>query len=511
MFSGSVIQLCLAAAPWSGLFLAAKNTALSARNMPKSARVLNPCHEPSERQQNAIGGLVDRRTFLRASALTAASVLGSSLLGCDSGLQIPCLGPASPPAPVPGMTYIRASEIGCALDCDLHNGRNKYTGGSATDDGPRINAAMAAATADSPITLIIDGSALVSGLFLPQGGHWNIAGLGCGTGFFVKSGTNNDGIHNGPPNAAIPSDPGPPSPARGSNVSLSNFTLNGNQGNGHNGNSTAGLRQGSKQVWYFGINLMDLDNISMEKVVVVNTPAYHVRLSNVGNVRISGCVMQSRGFSTDGIHFDGPANDIAISGCHFSTGDDSIALNCPEGHSGNISRVTVSDCTFNGISLMRLYTTNGGAKFTIDNVDVRNCSGSASEATFLIGLTSGSLPDSVKSLTVSDCNFTGPAVLGIAENFGEITLKNVTFNPSRAGVVWVPPVTNIICAFLRPSPLYGGVTSVGSRLTFENCVIYRKGGIIAAALVLENQSAIANVIFNGFSVKDDGSTDPLPF
>ena len=27
------------------------------------------------------------------------------------------------------MTYIRASEIGCALDCDLRNGRNKYTGG----------------------------------------------------------------------------------------------------------------------------------------------------------------------------------------------------------------------------------------------------------------------------------------------------------------------------------------------------------------------------------------------
>jgi len=85
------------------------------------------------------------------------------------------------------MTYIRASEIGCALDCDLRNGRNKYTGGLATDDGPRINAAMAGATADNPITLIIDGSALISGLFLPAGGYWNIAGLGCGTGFFATT------------------------------------------------------------------------------------------------------------------------------------------------------------------------------------------------------------------------------------------------------------------------------------------------------------------------------------
>ena len=149
---------------------------------------------------------MDRRHFvLRASVLAAGSALGYSLMGCSEyELYIPCLGPAAAPVPVGGMTYIWASKIGCALDCDLGNGRNKNTGGAATDDGPRINAAMAGATADHPITLIIDGSALISGLFLPAGGHWSIAGLGCGTGFFVKTGTNNDGIHNGPPDAAVP-------------------------------------------------------------------------------------------------------------------------------------------------------------------------------------------------------------------------------------------------------------------------------------------------------------------
>ena len=65
------------------------------------------------------------------------------------------------------MTCIRAPEIGCALDCDLTTGRNKYHDGPATDDGPRINAAMAGASAANPITLIIDGSALISGHFLP--------------------------------------------------------------------------------------------------------------------------------------------------------------------------------------------------------------------------------------------------------------------------------------------------------------------------------------------------------
>src|SRR5580692_8866887 len=141
---------------------------------------------------------MDRRSFIQKAALLATgSVLSRAVFGCGYELSIPCLGPAPAPAPVAGMTYIRASEIGCALDCNLENGHNKYMGGAATDDGPRINAAMAAASADDPITLIIDGSALISGLFLPAGGNWGIAGLGCGTGFFVKTGTNNDGIHNG--------------------------------------------------------------------------------------------------------------------------------------------------------------------------------------------------------------------------------------------------------------------------------------------------------------------------
>lgn len=463
------------------------------------------------RDHNAGTNLIDRRGFLKTGLLAAGSVFGYSLLGCDSsGFVIPCLGPAPPPTPAAGMTYLRASEIGCALDCDLRNGRNKYTGGAATDDGPHINAAMAAASADNPITLIIDGSALISGLFLPAGGYWNIAGLGCGTGFFVKTGTNNDGIHNGPP-AVLPNNPGPPAPARGMNVSLSNFTLNGNQGNGFDGNSTSGIRQGSKVAWYFGINLTNLDNIMIEKVVVVNTAAFHIRLSNVGNVAVSGSVMKSQGLSTDGLHFDGPANDITISNCNFTTGDDSIALNSPEGYSGNISRVAVTNCTFNSLSLMRLYTTNGGPnKFSIDTVSVSNCIGTLSEAAFLIGVIDGSKPNSVASLTISDCSLTAPTVLGVAENFGTIVLKNVTLVPSVSNVVWVSPQTNHICGFLRPSPLYGGVTYVGSSLSFENCQIYLNPDIQVAAVVLDSDSTIENLTFNGFKLQKAASSSPMP-
>jgi len=463
------------------------------------------------RDHNADATSMNRRRFMQGAGLWAVgSAFGCCLAGCNSEFVIPCLGPAPPPVPVPGMTYIRASEIGCALDCDLRNGRNKHTGGGATDDGPRINAAMAGATSDNPITLIIDGSALISGLFLPAAGHWSIAGLGCGTGFFVKTGANNDAIHNGPPNAAVPFDPGPPAPARGMNVSLSNFTVNGNQGNGFDGNSTSGMRFGSTEAWYCGINLMNLDNITIEKVVVVNNPAYHMRLSNVGHVAVSGCVMKSRGTHTDGVHFDGPANDITISNCYFATDDDSIALNCPEGYSGNISRVAVSDCTFNSFSLMRLYTTNGSpAKFSIDTVTVSNCSGTLAEAAFFIGLSNGSLPNSIVSLTISDCNLAAPTILGVAENFGTIVLRNVAFTPSQSRVYWVSPQANTASGFLRPSPPYGTVTCVGSSLTFDNCSISRNGNIAVPAAILENNSRIEYLALNGFEVQDAGVPIPM--
>lgn len=401
------------------------------------------------------------------------------------------------------MTYIRASEIGCALDCNLQNGRNRYTGGTATDDAPRINAAMAAATADNPITLIIDGSALISGLFFPAGGHWAIAGLGCGTGFFVKKGTNNDGIHNGP-DAAIPSDPGPPAPPRGSNVSLSNFTLNGNQGDGHSGDSTTGKRQGTNTVWYFGINLMNLDNITIQNVVVVNTPAYHIRLSNVGNVTISGSVMRSTGVNTDGIHFSGPANDISIDSCDFTMGDDAIALNCPEGYSGNISRVSVSNCTFNSVSMMRLYTANFGPKFNIDTVSVSNCSGTLMVAGFLLGVDPNSNPHSIDGLSIMNCAVTAPMVLAMQENYGSITLKNVTFLPVRNSI-WSNLEPNHNCAVVRPNPLWTAYPIAGSSLSFENVTIQRQSNIPVNAVQLEQGQVIGSLLFNGFTVADAGS------
>jgi len=453
----------------------------------------------AKRRVGVRAGFMDRRGFVRKAGLVAAgSALGWSPLGCAASVinpYIPCLAEVDAPAPVAGMTYIRASAIGCALDCDLATGLNPHTGGAATDDAPLINAAMAGATANHPITLLLDGSALISGLFLPAGGYWSIAGLGCGTGFFIKTGTNNDGIHNGGPTAAVPSDPGPPAPARGSSVSLSNFTLNGNQGNGLNGDSTTGAPQGNgpADVWYFGINLMDLNNITITNVVVVNSPSYHIRLSNVGNVAVSGCVMRSVGPNTDGLHFDGPANDITISNCDFTVGDDAIALNCPEGHSGNISRVAVSGCTFNSPDMIRLYSAfPGQPEFQIDSVTVSNCSGALSLAGFLIGYAPNNNPNAVVSLNVSDCQISAPAVLDITTDFSSVELSGVTLIPMYGSGY----------GFVVTSYENTGKPYRGSSLSLENCVIQRMADVPVTGLNLTNGSTIGELAFDGFALKD---------
>ncbi|HEY3840737.1 MAG TPA: glycosyl hydrolase family 28 protein [Bryobacteraceae bacterium] len=455
---------------------------------------------------------MDRRNFVRnLSFVTAASTLGGSSLGCAANQiynDVPCLALATVPAPAGNMTYLQASEIGCALDCDLGTGLNKKTGGAATDDAPTINAAMAAASASNPITLIIDGGALISGLYMPAGGYWGIQGQGCTTGFFIKAGANSDGIHNGGPNAGVPADPGPnvPLPSRGSNVTLANFVLNGNRGNGLNGDSTSGIPQGvTTKAWYVGINLMNLNNILIENVVVTNSPSYHFRFSNTGFITVSGCVMSSSGLNTDGLHFDGPANDIAISNCMFTTGDDAIALNCPEGYSGGISRVSITGCTFNSFTMVRLYTGLGpGPENKIDSVTVSNCSGTLVITGFLVAAYGNDIPNADLSLSVSNCQVFAPSVLDITTDFSSIALSGVTFIPTG-------PAGNGY-AFARTYSQSSGTPYIGASLSLADCTIQRMGNYPVAALMLPNGSTIEALEFSGFALEDPSGTsyDPTP-
>jgi hypothetical protein len=272
--------------------------------------------------------------------------------------------------------------------------------------------------------------------------------------------------------------------------------LNGNRGDGHNGSSTTGRVQGGATAWYVGINLMNLNNITLENLGIVNASAYHIRLSNVGNVTVSGCTMYTNGPSTDGVHFDGPANDIAISNCSITCDDDAIALNCPEGYTGNISRVTITGCTFNSVSMLRLYTIGlSSRRFNSNSVTVSDCNGTFTRAAFTLGEGSGSNPNSVDGLSVSNCKIVAPAVLELEANFGVATFSNVTLTPLDSN-------QDVGYAFARTSSGYFPIVYTGASLVLENCVIQRNKNHAVAALILEDGSTIENIEFNGFSVQD---------
>jgi hypothetical protein len=151
---------------------------------------------------------------------------------------------------------------------------------------------------------------------------------------------------------------------------------------------------------------------------------------------------------------------------------------------------------------MRLYTTDGNRKFNISDVSVSNCSGSLWESAFLIGLYPGANPNSVASLTVADCNLSAPVIFAMAENFGTITLQNTTFIPEKTSqTLWPHAETNHASALMRPSPLYGDIVFLGSNLVIENCQIIRDSSIDLIPIILGNNSTIANVTINGFSVQ----------
>ncbi len=370
---------------------------------------------------------------------------------------------------------MKASELGCALDVNLDTGAS--FAGAATDDTALLNAFLATASATNPIVLVIDGAALIKGLRLSPAGYTTIQGAGEATGFFMAQGANNDGIHNRP--AGYVNDPGPPVPyRRAQHVSLLNFRLNGNRGDGHTGNSTNGSAHGAP--WLFGINLMDMEQITIDQVTVFHAPTYSMRLSNVGHATITRCRLAPFGpaeavqwTNTDGIHVNGPSNDITIRDCYFRTGDDGIALNAPEGHSGDIVRVSASNCYFDGCQVMMRFYSGSRVAALVSDVTVERFTGTANVVCFMFGLDDAgvlTVPQALRNIVIRDSQVTGSTVGFLQDNLRELTLENVA---------WTGTGTQ-----------YGMLTSAHHALaigtiTLKNCTIERTGASHGALCVLD--------------------------
>jgi hypothetical protein len=385
---------------------------------------------------------------------------------------------------------VYASTIaGVVLDCDLDTGL-KIGGGVATDNTVRLNAVLSVGSKEKPITLIIDGASLISSsLNLPVMGHASIVGMGWDTGFFLKSGSNSDIIHNGGPTANRPTDPGGGVGGiqRGANVSIANLRLNGNGAN---------VRKVFGAGFNMGINLMDLNNITIRDVWMYDCVTYGLRLSNCGSVLVNNyrCESPSRALNTDGVHLSGGCNDIVITNCYFAVGDDSIALNAPEGRGGDIHGVTIIGCTyFYCLSMTRIYAANNSADCKISGVKFIGGEYHQPDicpAVIIIGDQSVGSPagaaDGILDVLFQGCNFFGITV----------DLVNLT-NPVRY-------LHFDCCVIFDPKQniTWMDVNSPISALKFSNCSVQRSSAGGSQVTLIFYSASVGVLTVNGFGIED---------
>jgi len=353
----------------------------------------------------------------------------------------------------------------------------------------------------------LDGVTQTNGMLLPQG-NVTVQGNGWDSGIFVKSGANNTALFNGMP---FQPDTGKP-PAQQANILLRDFQLQGNRGNGTNGNATSGNPRNAvpSNSWILGIHLANVTRVLLDHLWIDDAPTYALLFDNVSDAVIQDCRMESPSgeLNTDGIHINGPACDIGIHNCDIlSPGDDSIALNAPEGYGGEISRVTISDCRFRaGFTAMRIYTFVSKAPCRVRDVLFSNCTGKFANrngepcAVFRLGnMPKSDAPDLIQSLSVSNCVFsTETYFLQAVDNIGILKLSNVTWDsPTSANY-------GFICLEL----------SVISELIVTACSIYRTSAGNAAPSLINSRDlsggSVAKLVINGFSISNQTCTSPRP-
>lgn len=243
-----------------------------------------------------------------------------------------------------------------------------------------------------------------------------------GTGFYQQSGAIGATISNG---VIVCVDPLGVPPSRGANVTIQDLVLNANS----QGNSS----------FCSGLDFANLNNIYINNVTIFNNSHFGTRFDNVGNVVVHatkvfpyapGVVLtETTPAFSDGLHFDGPANDIQVDDFQYHGSDDGIALNAAEGYCGPISRVQIANyIAFNSADFFRAYNTSttcgNGLIPLIDQVGLTNVHGDAYKAFGYLGNNVGThtltLNPAITNLTWTNSHIYSPFGFLVYDNLGEI-------------------------------------------------------------------------------------------
>jgi hypothetical protein len=397
-------------------------------------------------------------------------------------------------------TVSKASELGCALNCNI------LTGGG-TDDHALLQAFLNTASATNPIKLILDGCAYIgAGLIIAQPGYTTIEGTGWQSGLFLGNNVNQNVITAGanitttnytaagPYGAAAAGSYAWTLPTRSTaNVVLRDFTINPNS----IGQTSDG----------FGVLFVNSTNILIDHVNFLKALVFASTYSNCANIVVRGCSFTSDSFGHDGVHLDGPVEDVRISDCVFATGDDAIAVNCPEGYGGDISRVAVTNCIFdNALTVMRIYTSLGTSAMPTNNIHaarqivVSNCVGSTRYCAFSLGINGGggneslSTADQIEDLLIENCDIMSDTSLS---GLGWILFSDaVGFLQARGCVMRAPQST-------APFVMFNGTSAAGHIALSDITILRNADGSSTPALVDTTSAAgVGKLTISGARVTD---------
>lgn len=366
-----------------------------------------------------------------------------------------------------------------------------------------LNAFLATASATNPIELILDGQFVTSGLAVAAAGYTTIRGIGWGSSLTLLAGSNKNVITIGTGSVGDYSVFGTNTatlPARTcSNVTLSNFTLDGNGANNSNSN---------------GAGFVNTTNIIVEDMNFKTASWFATIFSNCGFIKSHNCHFISTGTTRDGLHYCGPCEDINVDSCYFQTGDDAIAINCPEGFGGDITRVAVTNCVFDmSLTVMRIYTSIDAAHMPGGNnvhhaskIVVSNCTGITSSGTFTLGISQGPNSttdvDQIRDFSVSNCTFSSPLGLtAITVSMGSFSLRGVKFIPFAESYFPNNPGTAPIIN------IWGG-DAVGELLVDDFTILRNpEGNSVPAAFISTNSgSFFGRMILRNIRVVDEAGT-----
>lgn len=285
------------------------------------------------------------------------------------------------------MTLLRASELGAALDTDL------MTGGG-TDDTAVLQAALDRAADGSPVHLVLDGAARVSGLDVYGG--TTIEGV-AGAGLYLADGSDRAVLRNAHRSRDAATD---------RRIVLRGLFVNGNRA-GQTAAGSWGPQVDTNGAFKSGIEMFGVDDLTIERITVWNQRSFGIWIATATNVTIRDVTVDANfapypgtespevqrayldGFRSnlDGIHVNGPARHILMERIRVRSEDDAIALNAndmmsddmtlademgPHIGQGPITDVVIRDVVFDdAIQGFRLLSSDQ----RIDRVLIENVSG----------------------------------------------------------------------------------------------------------------------------------------